>query len=395
MRTKHTLHALPAFPVYSCAFLSSSELVLGGGGGQSRSGIKNKLRLYRVDGDKKLDLLDELELDKGEDAPMSMDAHPQNKEFVCGVNSSVERLKEAENENCRMYGVKDNKISPSATQSTLVFKDTEDDYQKVTVFSPSGNFVAVAGTRDLALLEYPSLSLATSSLHLSEGEVYDASFSSTTLVLATTVSLLVYALPDSSKTSGKVSEKATDNGLTNLELLKTVDRPILPGRDAGSSFRSARYNPRDEKVFYTVVNTVSPRTRTKSALRRAFLCKWNAENWEVTRLRKVSDRGVTCFDVSPDGKLLAFGSSDYTVGILDAQTLAPLLTILKAHEFPPTTLRFNTTSTLLISGSADNTVRVFTVPESLGVPTWNSWILLVITLLIIVLAIFAKQIYQA
>lgn len=66
-------------------------------------------RLYRVDGDKKLDLLDELELDKGEDAPMSMDAHPQNKEFVCGVNSSVERLKEAENENCRMYGVKDNK----------------------------------------------------------------------------------------------------------------------------------------------------------------------------------------------------------------------------------------------------------------------------------------------
>ena len=56
-------------------------------------------------------------------------------------------------------------------------------------------------------------------------------------------------------------------------------------------------------------------------------------------MRKVGDKGVTCFDVrsvaslpqcqasrlkacSPNGQLLAFGSSDYTVGILDAKTLA-------------------------------------------------------------------------
>ena len=43
MRTKHSVHSLPAFPVYSSAFVSPNELVLGGGGGQSRSGIKNKL----------------------------------------------------------------------------------------------------------------------------------------------------------------------------------------------------------------------------------------------------------------------------------------------------------------------------------------------------------------
>lgn len=45
MRTKHASHSLPAFPVYSCAFVSPNELVLGGGGGQTRSGIKNKLVL--------------------------------------------------------------------------------------------------------------------------------------------------------------------------------------------------------------------------------------------------------------------------------------------------------------------------------------------------------------
>ena len=43
MRARHVAHAVPAFPVYSAAFLSPSELLLGGGGGSSKSGIKNKL----------------------------------------------------------------------------------------------------------------------------------------------------------------------------------------------------------------------------------------------------------------------------------------------------------------------------------------------------------------
>ena len=43
MRPHHTAHNLPSFPVYSCSFLSAERFVLGGGGGASSSGIKNKL----------------------------------------------------------------------------------------------------------------------------------------------------------------------------------------------------------------------------------------------------------------------------------------------------------------------------------------------------------------
>ena len=43
MRARHTAHSTPNFPVYSVAFLSPGELVLGGGGGASKTGIKNKL----------------------------------------------------------------------------------------------------------------------------------------------------------------------------------------------------------------------------------------------------------------------------------------------------------------------------------------------------------------
>jgi WD40 repeat protein len=53
-------------------------------------------------------------------------------------------------------------------------------------------------------------------------------------------------------------------------------------------------------------------------------------------------------------------------GMQSSHSLQPLLTILKAHEFPPTTLRFSPTSNLLVSGSADNSVRVISVPADLG-----------------------------
>lgn len=253
----------------------------------------------------------------------------------------------------------------------------------------------MAGTHDLSVLHYPSLSLAASPIHIDKGEIYDATFSSSTLVVATTVNLLVYALPpsDADAKRAKAYGKKKESTLAKLELLKTIDRPTLPGKDAGSSFRAARYHPHDEKVLYTVLNTVPPRTRTKSSPRRAFVCKWDTETWQVTRVRKVSDKGLTCFDASPSGKLLAFGSSDYTVGILDAQTLAPLLSILKAHDFPPTTLRFNTSSNLLVSGSADNTVRVVTVPSNLGAISWSFWIIIFLTLLSIILALLVQQLH--
>nr|VWO99661.1 Putative 6-4 photolyase [Ganoderma boninense] len=333
MRTKHTSHPLSSFPVYSCAFVSPNDFVLGGGGGQSKTGIKNKIRLYHVESDSKLALLDELELASGEDAPMSMAAHPSRSEIVGGINSSEDALKSGPNQNCRVYNVQENKLSFSHAQNTIHLTTEDDDFQKVTVFSPNGKYLAVGGTRNLSVLEYPSLDPIATPIQLEKGEVYDAAFSSKTLVVATTVNLLVYALPSEEEGEATEKSKGKEAPLAPLELLHTIDRPTLPGKDAGSSYRA----------------------------------------------------------VSRDGKLLAFGSSDLNVGVLDAQSLAPLLTILKAHEFPPTTLRFSPSSDTLVSGSADNTVRVVTIPTGLGATSWGSWLLFIVALLVVLFAILAQQ----
>jgi prolactin regulatory element-binding protein len=74
----------------------------------------------------KLDLKYELELEKGEDAPMSMDTDmkvsttyalvPQvlfyarkTKTLVCGVNSATDKLQEGRNDNCRLFELHNNK----------------------------------------------------------------------------------------------------------------------------------------------------------------------------------------------------------------------------------------------------------------------------------------------
>jgi prolactin regulatory element-binding protein len=127
---------------------------------------------------------------------------------------------------------------------------------------------------------------------------------------------------------------------------------------------------------------------------------------------------------------LVFGSSDYTIGLVDANTLSaslcltfrrlllkydhriqPLLSILKAHEFPPTTVCFDTTSTLVVSGSADSSVRIVSIPSDLRgacacllsillrdvkkeSTAWWTVIMIVIALLVVLLALLAQPVIR-
>ncbi|KAJ7742418.1 quinon protein alcohol dehydrogenase-like superfamily [Mycena maculata] len=397
MRTQHSPHFLTAFPVYSSAFLSPTHLVLGGGGGASRTGIKNKLRVYEVGDNRSITLVDELELERGEDAPMSMATNLEAGNagtLACGVNSPEDKLTKGENENCRVYAFKEQKLGLLRTHGTLVSGDL-DDFQKVTVLSPDGKLLVAAGTNSFQLLTFPSLAPAAQAVK-TDKEIYDVSFSQNTIVVATTDNLLVYALPgaesEGSPSKNKKKGKQRAAVLAELELLRTVDPPAAVSGATGSNFRAARYHPENSEILYTISNTIPARSRTKKAApRHAFVCKWDTKTWAVVKVKKVGDKGLTAFDVSPNGNLLAFGSSDYSVGLLDAKTLAPLITILKAHEFPPTTLKFNPTSRLLVSGSADNTIRVISVPDSTGKSSWLTLIILLITILIVLLAFAAQQ----
>lgn len=409
MRAQHTTHSLPAFPIYSCAFISDDLLVAGGGGGASRSGIKNKLRLFRISVKRRLESLAEFELDKDEDAPMSMAAHIESRTIVCGINSAVAKLQKGENENCRKFLIDSGdefKFTLLGTRGTISPGNTE-DYQRLSVLSNDAQFVAVGSERELTLLSYEGLSPVARPILVSKGEIYDVTLSATHLILATSVNLLVYALPATLRSRGKEEDAIIDNlhtpidSLPDLQLVKILDVPTISSIPVGATvtFRASRLHPSDVNLFYSVINVTLPRApKAKTAKKQAYILKWRvsaADDVSFSAIlegsRKISEGSLTCFDVSPNGKLLAFGVSDYSLGILDANSLAPLLSILKAHEFPITALRFNPSSKLLVSGGVDSSIRIVAIPEKFGGLSWSVTILIMLAILGVIFAVMLSR----
>ncbi|CAE6469429.1 unnamed protein product [Rhizoctonia solani] len=390
MRTQHALHTLQAFPVYSLGFIKDNKLLLGGGGGATRSGVKNRLRLYDVDETgANLDLVNELELEKDEDAPMSMAIDFQQNSFICGINGSMEKVEAGINPHCRAFSIEmkeDTKPLIKFERSTQLVKEKNTEaFQKVTALSKDGTLLA-AGSSDgkpfnqVTLVSYPKLDLSSDPFTVPSGELFDADFSVEGYLVVTSTTHLYVFSPSSAP-----SKMSPSTAHPQLNLLNTIP---VPASYPNSSFRSTRWSPHDSKTAWSVINT----TGGASKDRRAWVLRWSITGlgdgeknegkgeWQVARVAKAATRPITVFDVSQDGKLLAFGSSDLSVGILDSQKLVPLLTILRAHEFPPTALRFNPSASLLASASADNTLRLIAVPSNFGQSAMTTILILFILL---------------
>ncbi|KZS97651.1 WD40 repeat-like protein [Sistotremastrum niveocremeum HHB9708] len=409
MRTQHTLHSLPAFPVYSSAFVSASKVVVGGGGGSSKSGIKNKLRLYEIRAGHDIHLLDEYELAKGEDAPMCMAYDIHANRIACGVNSSEEVIMAGQNQNCRIFSMDSDKLAPVSQVQTFSAVNA-DEYTRVAAFSSDGSLLAVGATNsEISLLEIPSLTPVATRYKISDVDLYDLTFCGDTLVAASTKKLHIFSLPTTdssekasngsaspSKPKKKKKKKSRDStsgsgnaGLKSLQLSRAVEIPKLPGvsEDESATFRVVRSHP-TSNIAFAVINTTPSHRGKKKTSRKSFLVKYNTEDWSVLKVRKIGEKGgVTCFDISADGRFLAYGTSDYCIGILDSHTLGPLLTILRAHEFPLTTLCFDPSGTLLISGSPDNSIRVVQVPAASNGYSWSIILAILLALLLVLLGV--------
>jgi prolactin regulatory element-binding protein len=94
------------------------------------------------------------------------------------------------------------------------------------------------------------------------------------------------------------------------------------------------------KTLYTILNYLPNKKKKHTPSiwgpaadpRKAVLMTWNLDNGTPGRSKTISHKPVTCLDMSPSGHLLAFSSSDLSIGILDASSLRvspslPLITI--------------------------------------------------------------------
>ncbi|CAD6892110.1 unnamed protein product [Tilletia controversa] len=426
-------------PVYALDFLSEDVIVYAGGGGAGRSGVKNAIRTVRVDlPGQTVKELNRLELSRDEDAPMCLSVNKSLGNLVCGINSTADKVKEGKNESLRVFeyelkeaekkGEKEEEEKSEELSATVTFTKSAtslpitdpEQYQKFSTFSPDERLLVTGGTDgSFTLHTYPSLKPAWQSPPDAFGsdsateELYsgDFSYDSEQLVLASAQKIKVFSTspaPPSAPAGAAAATASTAEGSSSLTAgdatekvkrplkIQTIRNPALGG--AGPcTFRAARFGraPTSEKVLFTVVNAGSAGKGAKGK-RKSFVSAWNAETWDLIQTRHVADKPITAFDVSADGRLLAYGCSDLSVGVLDAKTLRPILRILDAHSFPPTCLRLSPSGRTLISGSADNTLRVVEIPPSalLGSSAASTRSVLLTVLLALIFVIIAYILQQ-
>ncbi|KAK4050004.1 hypothetical protein OIV83_003828 [Microbotryomycetes sp. JL201] len=371
-----------AFPVYAIGFTDDKTIVLAGGGGSSRTGVKNRLSMYSIETAQRTFTLEyEHELSKDEDAPMTIAILPQAKAIVAGINSSTATLKQGKNENLRVFSYDGTAIKFENAKQTLKSAD-EDQYQKVTAFSRTSPTLLAIGSTDsqMSLHKFPELTDVYPSIEYEGKELFDLDFDDTGDLLIGTSSDKLCAWPTKAPIEGQP-----------LETVQVIERPVLKA-SLNCTFRAAKFGRGPTKsLIYTIVNA-APAVRTRKPAagdKKSFVSMWDTKTWKLVKTRTVSQKPVT----ADDGSLLAYGSSDLSVGILDATTLRPIMTVLHAHEFPVTAIKFNPAGTLVVSGSADNTVRIIEVPPKDQRAGRGALTTLLLTILVLILAVYIQSRY--
>ncbi|KAG0187031.1 hypothetical protein DFQ28_006950 [Apophysomyces sp. BC1034] len=359
-------------PIFGLGFISSNRLIVGGGGGAGRNGVKNRLISYKVEVRRK-DLEEEgvFEVPENEDAPMCLDVQLKDGAVIAGINKSEEAIKGSKNNSCRVFVVKEAAINEEEAVRT-VESTSPDDYQKVVRFSHDGTLVAT-GTTDgqVHLFQYNSYNLKQSMTTNLKDEVLDVDINlendKLTCVLRDGLKLVMLR----GKNAGQVIQTLTASAVS---------------KDLGLQFRYFRYGRGVSKeVGLAVANS------KKSA---GYICVLDAYTLETIKLVKVSKKPITTFCVSNDGYVLAFGSADYSITLMDISTMKVLTQVKNAHGFSITSIAISPDRRLLASGSADNTCRIVALPAQFSASSINPLYTLLLAFLIAGVVLWLTTIYH-
>ncbi|PVZ98696.1 hypothetical protein BB558_005299 [Smittium angustum] len=327
------------FPISCIAITENDEIIIGGGGGPGRSGVKNKIIIGKINPEKlKLSIKAEHEFGNDEDAPTCIALHPRERNLVAGVNCKRDEILNGENKSVRVFEIQKKKF---IQKNSVKINDSIkiEDYLKFIVFDKKGSFLC-CGSSDgtFSCLNFPSLTKRIPTQKANQ-EVVGADINLNSKLIA-----IVTA-----------SELRVINSNTG-DLVQTVSDPHVASGE-GAMFRALKFGNtrKTSHLLYTVLNMKSRKG--------AYIAVWNMDTWKRTITKQVSKSPVTSFCISFDKNLVAVANSTNEIIILDLSTLKIVLSIPNAHTFAITSLSFNKSSNYLVSGSADETYGICIVPD--------------------------------
>ncbi|KAF2597726.1 hypothetical protein F2Q68_00011123 [Brassica cretica] len=312
----------------SSSSTSRSCIVLAGGGGEGRSGIKNVILICRVDLDTKSLFEQPLgRLVLGTDLPYRMAVHPRGGGLVCALPNSCKRFDWV------------NIMSPregdqGGEEGEEVINELKDVGQQLALaFNQEGSVLAAGGEDGtLRIFEWPCMKtlLDESKAHAS---VKNLTFSESGKFLVSLGGPLC-----------RVWDVKASAAIASLS------------KEKDEMFAYCRFSVDNagNEVLYIAANTE----------RGGSIITWDTATWKRRRSKLMKNYSISAFNVSADGKLLALGNMEGDVLIIDSTKMKTHQLVKKAHLGLVTALTFSPDSRCLVSVSFDSRAKLTVIEKT-------------------------------
>ncbi|KAF7849975.1 hypothetical protein BT93_L0053 [Corymbia citriodora subsp. variegata] len=323
-------------------------LVLAGGGGEGKSGIPNAVLLAEYDFPSgSLSEQPVAKLGTGSELPYRMAVHPQGDGVLCAMPNCCRWFEWEDPENSE-----DHKLGLKMSEKVL--GQLENVIQQLAlVFSHDGSLLAAGGEDGkLMVFKWPSMDI-----FLNEDQAHK------------TVKDLAFSL------DGKFLVSLGDSGPCRVwDLASSVAVASLPKED-GEDFRFCRFSQSSEGTQVLYVAAVTGRG--------ASILTWNTSSWKRISSKHVVRVPVIAFNVSADGKLLAVGTTEGDIIIINSTSMKTQTVVRKAHLGFVTALAFSHDSRAIASVSMDSSATVTQVQDTNNGGGSRLWLIICIVLLAI------------
>ncbi|KAK2635335.1 hypothetical protein Ddye_030127 [Dipteronia dyeriana] len=330
----------------SSATTRNYYVVLAGGGGEGRSGIPNAVVLSHFDfASNSLSDQPVAKLGTGSDLPYRMAVHPGGDGIICALQN-----------NCRFFEWDEVK---SAEVHKLGLKESEKvlsqlenvGQQLVLAFNSEGSILATGGEDgNLRVFKWPSIKiiLNEAQAHVS---VKDLSFSPDGKFL---VSL-------GNRGPGRVWDLTSSTAVASL------------AKENDEIFVSCRFSPINDENLVLYIAAITDKGGS--------IITWNTTSWKRMRSKQVVQEPVSSFNISSNGKLLAIGTAQGDISIINSTSLKVQTMVKKAHLGIVTALALSHDSRALVSASMDSSARVTIIEDKKQSGGLNLWLIIFIILL--------------
>ncbi|AQK49052.1 sec12-like protein 2 [Zea mays] len=326
--------------------------VLGGGGGEGRSGVPNKLVVAALaTGEEAAPALSPdtvVEVNSEEEVPYRMAVHPRGDGVFCAFPNG-----------CRLYrwesqeGEGPQRLALEPDQDALAeLKDV--GLQLAVSFSGEGSILAIGGEDGyLRVFNWPTMGSVLTEID-TKTSIKDLTISSDEKFLA-------------------VNRSSGPCRVWDLQSSEVV--ASLP-RETGEIFGFCRFSNKADNshvLFITVMEGDYGK-----------IVSWNTTSWTRTGSKKITREAISAFAVSPNGALLAIGTIEGSIIVVGSKDMRTLVTVKKAHLGIVTTLTFSQDSRTLLSTSFDSSARVTSVgsPKSNGTSIWPMLLVVILAILV-------------